>query len=84
MITKYPLAFTSLILGVASFVHLFGLEKAVLAVILGGMAVRTMAPGQEQGRKYAVAGVILGSAYILILAVIAIHKGPGIWSLIGK
>jgi len=84
MIRKYPLAFTSLLLGLVSFVHLFGLEKAVIAVLLGGAAIRQAAPEQESGKKYAYAGVILGSLYILVLAVIAVKKGPAIFSMLGK
>lgn len=84
MIKRYPLAFTSLLLGIVSFVHLFGLEKAVLAVILGGIALRQAAPEQEPGRKFAVIGVVLGSIYIAVLAVIAVQKGPAILALLHK
>lgn len=82
MIKKFPLAVTSLILGLLSFVHLFGIEKAVLAVILGGVALKT--PELEKGRKYAYLGIILGSLYIVIILVISIVKGPKIVDLIGK
>ena len=84
MFRKYPLAITSAILGVLSFVHLFGLEKAVLAVILGHLGLREILPGFEKGKKYAYAGIILGSLYVLVLAVITFHKGPEILNLIGK
>ena len=75
---KYPLACTSAILGVLSFVHLFGIEKAVIAIILGGLGLREVLPGFEKGKKYAYAGIILGSLYIVVLAVITVHKGPAI------
>jgi|AGTN01.2.fsa_nt_gi hypothetical protein len=84
MIRKFPLAFASFILGLITFLHLFGLEKAVFAVVLGGLALKSLAPGQEGGRKYAYLGIILGSLYILTLVVIAIMKGPEIFSLIKK
>ncbi|MHB9154434.1 MAG: DUF4190 domain-containing protein [Endomicrobiales bacterium] len=84
MFKRFPLAITSLLLGVLSFIHLFGLEKAVFAVILGGLALREVVPGQEKGKKYAYAGIILGSLYVVILLVIMVIKGPGIVELIGK
>jgi hypothetical protein len=82
MIKKYPLAIASAILGLASFVHLFGLEKAVLAVVFGGLALQEVMPGFEKGKKYAYIGIILGSLYIVVLAVITVIKGPQILGLI--
>jgi len=84
MFKKYPLAFTSFVLGLLSFVQLFGLEKSIFAVLLGGLALKEIIPGFEKGRKYAYAGIILGSVYIIILIVITIIKGPKIVELIGK
>jgi hypothetical protein len=84
MLRKYPLAVVSCILGVLSFVHLFGLEKAILAVVLGGLALKEILPGFEKGRKYAYAGIVLGSLYIAVLLVVTIVKGPQIIQLIGK
>ena len=84
MLRKYPLAVTSVILGLLSFVHLFGIEKAVLAVILGGLALKEIIPGFEKGRKYAYAGIILGSLYIAVLTVITITKAPHLFELISK
>ena len=84
MIRKYPLAVVSFMLGLASFVHLFGVEKAVLAVIFGGFALKEIMPGFEKGRKYAYAGIILGSLYIAVLVAVTVVKGPGIIELIGK
>jgi hypothetical protein len=84
MFKKYPLAFTSCILGLLSFVQFFGLEKAIFAVLLGGLALKEIIPGFEKGKKYAYAGIILGSLYIAIIIVITIIKGPRIIELIGK
>jgi hypothetical protein len=84
MFRRFPLAITSLLLGVLSFIHLFGLEKAVFAVILGGLALREVVPGREKSKKYAYAGIIFGSLYVVILLVILAIKGPGIVQLIGK
>lgn len=84
MLRKFPLAVTSLIIGMLSFFHLFGLEKAVLAIALGGIALKEIRPGEEQGRKYAYAGVILGSLYVLIIVVFIVLKGPAILGMISK
>jgi len=84
MLKKYPLAIASVVLGLVSFVHLFGIEKAVLAVVFGGLALKETIPGFEKGRKYAYAGIILGSLYIAVLAVVTIIKGPQIIELIKK
>lgn len=81
MMKKFPLALTSFILGLLTFLHLFGLEKAAFAVILGGLALRGMTPEQEAGKKFAYLGIILGSLYIVTLAVIAVVKGPEIFTL---
>ena len=84
MLKKYPLAITSLILGILSFVHLFGLEKAVLAVVLGWFGLKEAMPGYENGKKYAYIGIVLGSLYIIVIAIITVIKGPAIIGMISK
>jgi len=84
MFRKYPLAVTSAVLGLISFVHLFGVEKALLAVILGWFALKEIMPGFEKGKKYAYAGIVFGSLYIAVMVIITIIKGPKIIELIGK
>jgi hypothetical protein len=84
MIRKFPLAFASLLVGIVSFVQLFGLEKAVLAIILGALALKEVSPDQEKGKTYAYAGIALGSVYVLILVAIAVIKGPAIIQHISK
>jgi hypothetical protein len=84
MIKRYPLAFTSLIVGILSFVHLFGLEKALLAITLGGIALKSALPGEEKGKKFAYIGIVLGSLYVVTLIVVLIIKGPQIIATIGR
>lgn len=65
---KYAYATISLILGLACFINLAGLEKALLAVIFGWLALRsTPAPVLKARRVWAQTGVILG---VLILITI--------------
>ena len=65
---KYAYATISLILGLACFINLAGLEKAVLAVIFGWMALKsTPAPVLKARRVWAQTGVVLG---ILVLITI--------------
>ncbi|MEK6616750.1 MAG: DUF4190 domain-containing protein [Bacteroidota bacterium] len=82
---KSKLAIASFVLGLVSFVQLFGLEKAVLAVVFGAISLKEITDGQQlNGKKYAYAAIILGAAYILIILVLAIAKGPEMLKLLGK
>lgn len=84
MIRRYPLAVVSLIVGILSFVNLFSLEKAILAIVLGGIALKNVLPGEEKGKKFAVIGITLGSLYILTLIGILVVKGPQIVQTLGR
>jgi hypothetical protein len=84
MIKRFPLAVASVLVGLVSFINFFGLEKAVLAVVLGALALKYRLPGEEKGRTCAAAGIALGSVYILILLGILIVKGPQIVAAMGR
>jgi hypothetical protein len=65
---KYAYATISLVLGLACFINLAGMEKAVLAVIFGWLALKpTPAPRLRARRVWARTGLILG---ILVLVVV--------------
>lgn len=65
---KYAYATISLILGLACFINLAGVEKAVLAVIFGWLALKsTPAPVLNARRVWAQTGMVLG---ILVLVII--------------
>ncbi|OGS21313.1 MAG: hypothetical protein A3J83_02275 [Elusimicrobia bacterium RIFOXYA2_FULL_40_6] len=83
---KSKLAIASLVMGLISFVQLFGIEKAVVAIVFGGIALKEILSGTQdlKGKNYAYAGIILGSIYILILAVFLVIKGPEMIQLFGK
>ena len=82
---KSKLAVASFVLGLVSFVQLFGLEKAVLAIIFGAISLKEITDGQQlNGKKYAYAAIILGSVYILVLFVTMLVKGQEMVKLLGK
>ncbi|HLL75041.1 MAG TPA: hypothetical protein VK421_07220 [Pyrinomonadaceae bacterium] len=70
---KYAYATASLILGLACFVNLAGMEKAALAVAFAWLALRrTPPPALEQRRLWAQAGLALGGAVLIIVPTIII------------
>jgi hypothetical protein len=70
---KYAFATASLILGIFSFVNLLGLEKPMLAIIFGWLALRTKpAPQLTEHRVWAKAGVVLGSIVLIVVPTLII------------
>jgi hypothetical protein len=65
---KYAYATASLILGLLCFINLAGLEKAVIAIVFGVLALRRQpTPVLVQRRTWAKAGVALGAALIVLV-----------------
>jgi len=70
---KYAFATASLILGIFSFVNLLGLEKPILAIIFGWLALRaTPAPQLIEHRVWAKTGVVLGTIVLIVIPTIII------------
>ena len=70
---KYAFATVSLILGIFSFVNLLGLEKPILAIIFGWLALRTKpAPQLTEHRVWAKTGVVLGSIVLVVVPTLII------------
>ena len=70
---KYAFATASLILGICSYVNLLGLEKPILAIIFGWLALRTKpGPPLIEHRGWAKAGVTLGTIILIVLPVLII------------
>jgi hypothetical protein len=68
---KYAYATISLILGISCFVNLVGLEKAILAVVFGWLALRAKPePALKEHRIWAKTGVILGTAALLFVPLV--------------
>jgi len=70
---KYAFATAALILGICSFVNLLGLEKPILAIIFGWLALRTKpAPQLTEHRVWAKTGVVLGTIVLIAVPVLII------------
>ena len=70
---KYAFATASLLLGIFSFVNLLGLEKPILAIIFGWLALRTTPePPLTQHRVWAKTGVVLGSIVLIVVPTLII------------
>jgi hypothetical protein len=71
------LAFIALLLGIASFVNLLGLEKGLVAIVAGWLAIREIRDTpQVSGKGMAWAGVVLGALSIVTIVFFMILKGP--------
>jgi hypothetical protein len=70
---KYAFATVSLILGISCFVSLLGLEKAILAIVFGWIALRAEPlPALKEHRVWAKAGVVLGILPLVLIPIILI------------
>jgi hypothetical protein len=68
---RYTLATLALAVGLLSFLNVAGLEKAVLAVVLGLRALRpTPEPPLERRRGWARVGIGLGVAHVVLLVTV--------------
>lgn len=77
------LAAAALAMGLLSFVHLFGVEKAALAVALGVMALKDPVI-TARGRNLAKAAVITGITYLLLITGVFLYHMPALNSLAAK
>ena len=68
---RYTLATVALVVGLLSFLNLAGIEKAVLAIVLGlrALSIRPE-PTLQQRRGWAKAGLVLGSTQIVLITTI--------------
>ena len=78
---KSKLALASLLLGIFSFVHLLGIEKAVLAIIFGTWALKEIEPKSE---NKAWVGISLGLLYLVVITVMVIFYFPKLVLLLEK
>lgn len=81
MSTKMAIA--ALAMAALSFVHLFGVEKAGMAVAFGVMALKDPSL-TARGQKLAKAAVIGGLAYLLIVCGVFLYHMPALNSLAAK
>ena len=70
---KYAFATASLIMGIACFVSLLGMEKAVLAIVFAWLALRKNPdPVLTEHRAWAKAGLVLGILPLVLVPVLLI------------
>lgn len=82
---KYAFATASLILGIASYVNLLGLEKAALAMLFAWLALRTKpAPALGEHRGWAQTGLVLGASVWIMIAVVLVWKWDSVIDLVTK
>jgi len=68
---RYSLAVLALVVALLSFLNLAGLEKAILAVVLGLRALKAdPGPPLEHRRGWAQLGVGLGVAHVVLLVTV--------------
>jgi hypothetical protein len=74
---KSEFAIASLIMGIVSFIQIINLEKAIVAIVFGVLALRSIArePGTK-GKKLAVAGMILGIIGVTLTSVMTVKYWP--------
>ena len=74
LIIGQKLAFSaaSLTLGICSFISLLGMEKAILAIIFGVLAMRNSNARPAMRLGFARSGVVLGVLQIVLVAVLLI------------
>ena len=69
---RLAFAGASLALGICSFISLLGVEKAILAIVFGVLALRN-APGRPMAHGRARLGIVLGGLQIaLVLALLVV------------
>jgi hypothetical protein len=72
MISEFAIA--SLVVGILSFISLAGMEKAIVAIIFGALALKKMErSNQSAGKNLATAGIIL-SIFSIVLSLSLIVK----------
>lgn len=70
---RYTLATLALGIALLSFLNLAGMEKAVVAMVLGYKALRSMPePALERRRGWAVLGIGLGAAHVVLVVTIVV------------
>ena len=70
---KYAYATAALVMGIACFVNLVGMEKAILAIIFARLALKSEpAPMLKEHREWGQAGLILGVLQVVLITALFI------------
>jgi hypothetical protein len=82
---KYAFATASLIMGIASYVNLLGLEKAAVAILFAWLALRTEpAPALGEHRGWAHTGLVLGASLWIMIPAVLVWKWESAIDLVRK
>ena len=80
---RYTLATLALVVALLSFLNLAGVEKAILAIILGLKALSLVpTPTLEQRRKWAKMAIGLGAAHVILIVTLVLFNLDRIQQLI--
>jgi len=72
-------AIVSLVLGIFSFVTILGLEKPIIAIVFGILALRRIAVSpQYKGKNLAIVGIALGAIAIVLIITLVVINYPRI------
>ena len=70
-------AVASLVLGIMQFIHIFNVEKALLAIGFGIFALKKIGQGEGVGgKKFAISGIVLGIIGVVATVVMTIIFWP--------
>jgi uncharacterized membrane protein YwzB len=76
---RSKLAVAALLMGIVSFINLLGIEKGVIAIVIGWMALQEVKKEPETGGKsLAWAGIVLGILSIGLIITVSVIMGPQI------
>jgi len=82
---KYAFATASLIMGIACYVNLLGLEKAALAILFAWLALRTRpSPALGEHRRWAQTGLVLGASLWIMIPTVLVWKWDSVIELVRK
>ena len=72
---KYAFATASLVLGITCFVNILGIEKAILAIIFGYLALQPPSTPNQPRQNWAKAGIVMGGlSIVMLIATLAIYN----------
>jgi hypothetical protein len=72
---KYAFATAALLAGIAGYIQILGIEKAILAIVFAWLALRSQPmPRLEDRRLWAKIALVLGIIYLVLLPTIVILK----------
>jgi Na+/melibiose symporter-like transporter len=82
--SKY--AAVAMIFGIISFFNLFGLEKAIAAIIFAVLGFKEIEKHQPalKGKGMSMAGIILGAVYLLLFIILIIFRRDIIFATLNR